>query len=365
MPRLLQFVPTFEPGAVGGHMVELQRLWREAGRGEAEVFAEHFRGGFTGVPFRDYGTRRFRAQPGDLLVYQMAIGSTVADFVMSRPEPLVLNHHNLTPPELLEQWEPTATYGVTWGMSQLRELARRTSVAVAVSHYNARQLADAGYRRIEVAPVLFDTAGLQRQVEREALEALLGTKEEQGGADWLFVGRLAANKCQHDVVRAFAMYKRVYDPDARLHIVGPAPADAYRGALEKLVSGLGLRGDVFITGGVSSGALAAYYQAADVFVCLSEHEGFCVPLLEAMANRVPVVAFAAAAVPETLGDGGVLLSTKEPLTVAAAVDRVLGDPAVRDALVAAGERRLEHFSLERSRARWLEVLDSVAEGGRS
>jgi glycosyltransferase involved in cell wall biosynthesis len=363
LAALHQFVPTFEPGAVGGHMVELQRLWRETGRGESEIFTEHQRGSFAGTArrFTDYGTRKFPARPGDVLVYQMAIGSTVADFVRARPEPLVLNHHNLTPPELLEQWEPTATWGVTWGLNQLRELAPRTSLAVAVSHYNAGQLRDAGYGRIEVAPVLFDPAGLGAAgVETEALEALLGAKQ-QGGTDWLFVGRLAANKCQHDVVRAFAMYRRLYDPDARLHIVGPAPADAYRSALEKLVSALGLRGSVFITGGVSAGALAAYYRAADVFVCLSEHEGFCVPLLEAMANRVPVVALAAAAVPETLGDGGLLLPTKEPAVVAAAVRRVVSDDAVRGALIDAGTRRLADFALEKSRARWLDVLDAVVE----
>jgi len=359
MARLLQFVPTFEPGAVGGHMVELQRLWRDE-RGDAEVFAEHQRGAYEGRarPFRDYGTRRFPARPDDLVVYQMAIGSDVADFVRDRPETLVLNHHNLTPPNLIERWEPGAAHGVQWGIAQLRDLAGRTALAVAVSHYNARQLAEAGYGNFEVAPVLFDLDAFNRDVEREALDALSAAKAD-GGADWLFVGRLAANKCQHDVVRSFALYRRVFDPKARLHIVGPAPADAYRAALEELVATLGLGGAVSITGGVSSGALAAYYRAADVFVCLSEHEGFCVPLLEAMSNRVPVVAFAAAAVPETLGDGGVLLRTKQPAVVAAAVHRVVTDQAVRGQLTAAGERRLQRFTLARTRARWLDVLDPL------
>ena len=360
MGALHQFVPTFEPGAVGGHMVELQRLWRESGRGESEVFAEHHRGGFSGRQFTDYGTRKFPARPGDVLVYQMAIGSVVADFVRGRSEPLVLNHHNLTPPELIEQWEPTATWGVQWGMDQLRELAARTELAIAVSHYNARQLRDAGYRTIEVAPVLFDIEAFNRNAEPEALDALLSNKEAMGGSNWLFVGRLAANKAQHDVVRAFAVYRRVYDADARLYVVGSAPANAYRHALDKLVDTLGLAGCVTITGGVSSAALAAYYQSADVFVCMSEHEGFCVPLLEAMSNRVPVVAYAAAAVPETVGDAGLLLPSKDPATVAAAVHRVVSDDAVRAALVEAGTRRLADFALEKSRARWLDVLSAVA-----
>jgi glycosyltransferase involved in cell wall biosynthesis len=244
---------------------------------------------------------------------------------------------------------------VQWGHKQLAELAGRSTLAVAVSHYNARQLAGVGYRNVEVAPVLVDLAQLDRSAEAEAMDALRAAKA-QGGADWLFVGRMAANKCQHDIVRAFALYRAVYDPKARLHLVGGAPADAYRSAVEGLVESLGLGGAVSITGAVSNRALAAYYGNADAFVCLSEHEGFCVPLLEAMQSRVPVVAFAAAAVPETLGAAGLLLPSKQPAVVAAAVHRVVTDDAVRHALVDAGCARLEAFALERSRQRWLEVL---------
>ncbi|MDQ1439341.1 MAG: hypothetical protein QOK43_2970 [Acidimicrobiaceae bacterium] len=359
MANLHQFVPTFEPGAVGAHTVELQRLWRESGRGESEVFTEHVRGGFENENrshlFTDYGTKRFPAGRDDVLVYQMAIGSVVADFVKGRREPLVLNHHNLTPVEYLERWEPTATWGVQWGQAQLRDLAGRSALAVAVSHYNAAQLRGVGYRQVEVAPLLIDVDAFDAQVEPEALDALTAAKAE-GGTDWLFVGRLAANKCQHDVIKSFAMYRRVYDPGARLHLVGGAPADAYRAALEGLVSTLGLRGAVSFTGPVSTGALAAYYRTADVYVCLSEHEGFCAPLLEAMHHSVPVVALAAAAVPETVGDAGLLLAGKEPAMVAAAADRVVRDSAVRSALTAAGRRRVQDFGLARSRSRWLDVL---------
>ena len=358
--NLHQFVPTFEPGAVGAHMLELQRLWRESGRGESEIFSEHVKGGagWDAHRFDDYGSRRLPAARDDVLVYQMAIGSTVADFVGRRRERLVLNHHNLTPVEYLERWEPTATWGVQWGNKQLRELAGRTALAVAVSNYNAGQLRGAGYRAVEVAPLLVDVDAFDKEVDSEAVEALSAAKAD-GGVDWLFVGRLAANKCQHDVIRAFALYRRVYNPSARLHLVGGAPADAYRKALDGLVSSLGLRGAVTITGSVSAAALSAYYRNADVFVCLSEHEGFCAPLLEAMHHSLPIVALAAAAVPETLGDAGVLLPAKSPAVVAAAVDRVLSDQGVWWPLVNAGRTRLQDFALDRTRQRWLDVLDRL------
>ena len=176
---------------------------------------------------------------------------------------------------------------------------------------------------------------------------------------WLFVGRLAPNKCQHDLIKALAAYRRLYDPQARLHLVGGSSSNAYRTALEAFVDHLDLGEAVFLHGGVSPGALVAHYRAADVFVCLSEHEGFCVPLLEAVHHRLPVVALAEAAVPETVEGAGVLLPAKEPARVAAAVHRVLGDPDLRAALVVAGTARLADFALERTRPVLLDAIATV------
>src|SRR5205823_10965495 len=158
-------------------------------------------------------------------------------------------------------------------------------------------------------------------------------------------------------------YRSVYDSTATLRLVGAPSSERYLDALHELVVALNLGEAVEITGGVSPGELAAHYRAADVFVCVSEHEGFCVPLLEAMHHRLPIVAYAAAAVPETLADAGVLLSTKDPLTVAAAVHRVLAEETVADALRERGCVRLGDFSLERSRRRFTEVLEPYLSGG--
>lgn len=356
---LHQFVPTFEPGAVGGHMLELRRLAREVLGVEAELFAEFVHPACEGQARRhvDYG-RRVPARAGDVLVYHMAIGSGVADFVRERPERLVVDHHNITPPELYARWEPDAAYGCSWGRSQLPQLAGRAVLGVADSPFNEDELRQAGYAATATAPILLDPAFLAggeggADVDHAVLDRLLGTR---AGAEWLFVGRVSPNKCQHDVVKAFAAYRRLYDPAARLHLVGGSSSDAYWSALEGYVAALGLGEAVHLTGPVGAGALLAHYRAADVFVCLSEHEGFCIPLLEAMSARVPVVAFASSAVPGTLGDAGVLLASKRPVTVAAAVHRVLSDDAVRTALVAAGQGRLDAFSPERTRTRWVEVL---------
>ena len=358
--RLHQFVPTFEPGAVGAHILELRRLAADVLGLEGEVFAEHVHPAMEGRarPHRLYG-RSLPASAGDLLVYHMAIGSVVADFVRERREPLVVDHHNVTPPELYERWEPAAAYGCSWGRAQLPELAGRAILGVADSPYNEEELRQAGYRDTATAPILLDLEALVGHPPDEAALHRLQEAKLGGGADWLFVGRISPHKFQHDVVKAFAVYRRLYDPSARLHLVGGSSSATYWDALHRYAATLGLSQAVSLTGAVSDAVLAAHYRAADVLVCLSEHEGFGIPLLEAMAHDLPVVAFSSTAVPGTVGDAGVVLPAKEPAVVAAAVYRVVSDPTLAGALVAAGRARLAEFSLPRTRARWVELLGSL------
>lgn len=352
-----QFVPTFEPGAVGAHTIELQRVLRAMGL-RSEIYTEHIAPSLAGAaqPLARHAATKHT--PGEVLVYQLAIGSVVADHVLARNEPLIVNYHNITPAEVLAPWEPGLVHGSAWGRGQLRELAQRAVLGVAVSRYNEAELEDAGYAETAVAPVLMDLDGLGASADEEALDALRAAKRD-GGADVLFVGRIVPNKAQHDLILAFAAYRAAFDPLARLHLVGGSSSPRYHSALQELTTELGLDGSVLMTGPVSAGRLAAHYRTADVFVCLSEHEGFCVPLIEAMHNGVPVVAFAAAAVPETLGPAGILLPAKQPAVVAGAIHRVVSDPSVRTALVEAGRERLAGFGLAAARDRNRAVFEAA------
>jgi glycosyltransferase involved in cell wall biosynthesis len=358
VPSVHQFVPTFEPGAVGAHMLQVRRVLREMGLG-SEIFAEHFRGGSegTGHDYRSYG-RTLPAERGDVLVYQMAIGSVVADFVLSRPETVVVDYHNITPERFFEVWEPPLIHGLAWGRRQLRDLGARSPLGLAVSEFNRQDLDEAGFGRTAVLPILFDPTELDVVPDEQRFDELMATKAA-GGTDLLFVGRVAPNKCQHDLIKALAAYRRLYDPQARLHLVGGSSSPAYWTALQRYARHLDLAGAVHLHGSVPPGALAAHYRAADAFVCLSEHEGFCVPLLEAWHHRRPVVAFAAAAIPETLSGAGVMLPSKSPATVAAAVQRVLTDAPLRDRIVAAGTDRLGDFSLARTEATLRKVVEEL------
>lgn len=357
MAGVHQFVPALLPGdATGQHTLEIRRVVQEMGL-DSDIYAEAVHSALDGEArhFTDYPRRRAE---GDVLLYQMAAASVLADFLFTRPEPLAVDYHNVTPPEFFKAWDPRTASAQVWSRAQVARLATRSALGIGDSAFNEAELVQMGYGATTVVPILVDLGVFEAEIDELRL-GRLRERKKGGGADWLFVGRLVPNKAQHDLVKAFSAYRRLYDGSARLHLVGRTSVRRYGEALRRFVADLGLEGAVEFAEGVTQGELSAHYQAADVLVSCSEHEGFCVPLLEAMHHGLPVVAYAAAAVPETMGQAGILLADKSPLVVAAAVHRVLGDPGLRERLAAEGRRRLVDFSLDRSRGRMRAALETL------
>ncbi len=352
LPVVHQLLPSLRLGdAAGAHTLQVQIALREAGF-ESELFVEHHDEVFAGR-VHHYSELGAHCSLGrTALLYQLAIGSKIADMLLDRPEPVIVNYHNLTPAAFFWPWDPGLVEGIVWGHLQLHQLWGRATHAVAVSSFNRIDLDRAGYLSTAVAPPLVDLAGFEGTADPEALARY----RSRPGAQWLFVGRLAPNKAAQDLVKALAAYRRVYDPEARLVLVGGQGHPVYTDAVRNLIEALDLVDAVELTGGVSHGELAAAYESSDAFVCLSDHEGFCFPLLEAMAHDLPVVAYGSSAIPETVGTGGVVLAEKSPFTVAAAVHQVLSVPGRREVLAAAGRARLADFELTRTRARMVEEV---------
>jgi L-malate glycosyltransferase len=341
-----QFLPALMPGDASGlHALNAQVALRAAGF-QSEIFCEavHHQLEGRGLIFHDFPSYA----KGSILLYHLSTGSVLADFVNARPEPLVIDYHNLTPATFYRRWDMAVANAVNWGRSQLAMLVPRTALALADSSYNELELIEAEYRRTAVVPILLDIDAGSHEVDAAALDRLQEEKSA-GGADILFVGRLAPNKAQQDLVKVLAVYRRVYDPRARLRLVGRPSTDSYLDALTGFVDELGLSEAVTIDTDTSDAQKAAYYEAADVYLCLSEHEGFNIPVLEAMRHRVPVIAYGSCAVPETVGDGGLLLEDKSASSAAAAVHIVLSDPSRRRDLVDAGQGRLAQFDLDASK----------------
>jgi len=372
-----QLVPSVVPGdATTGHTLRVQQALRSAGY-ESEIFA------LAVHPALESRVRLVRelggpSRPDGHLLYQFAAFSELADWALGRRERLAVNYHNITPPHFFHRWDHAIAEALLAGEVQLGQLARRPLLGIGVSEFNAADLRRRGVRDVTVAPVLVDVRDFEAEPD-PATMAALEARATPGGSTWLFVGALAPHKAQHELVQALAVHRRVFGPGARLHLVGRVVSSAYARAVRCLVEELGLTDAVDITGGVSHDQLVAYYRQADVFVSLSRHEGFCVPLLEAMHHGLPIVCRRAGAMAATVAEAAVLLGATEDNDaaaatqhvaaaprqavlsaheVAAAVDRVSEDRPLADRLVAAGHRRLRRFELARTSAEMVHAVES-------
>lgn len=285
------------------------------------------------IDFRSLGG----GNAGDVIVYHVSTDSALAGWLAERPEKIVVYYHNLTPSEFLEPFDPVAARRLERARAEAASLSSLAWRSAAASHYSLADLNSWGYDSPRVVP--YPVAGKAVKCDRRLSRRL---SREGGGFDVLFVGRLTPNKCQHDLLRAFAAL-RAKVPEARLFLVGGTHLPLYELYLRRLALELGVEEAVFV-GSVSPAALAAYYETASVFCSLSRHEGFGVPLVEAMAAGVPVVALDAAAVGETVGDGGVLVPSAAPSLVAAILERVCTDRELRLELAEAGTQRARSLS---------------------
>ena len=347
--------------AIGNHAFQLRKLLRGAGF-DSDIYYEHLDPRLAGeaLPYAE-------CDPGPhadrLLLYHASTHSEMTGWLIAsagRGQPIVVDYHNITPPEFFSAWEPEAARSMRLGRQQLAELAPHVAAGVADSAFNAAELIRFGVAGSVACPIILDMDEYHARPDPTVAARLSDHPR------WLFVGRIAPNKCQHDVIAAFATYRRLYAPGARLGLVGSATSGRYLSALQALAADLGAGDAVDFVGGAAFPELLAYFAQSDVFVCLSEHEGFCVPVIEAMELGLPVVAYSAAAVTETVADSGVLLDDKDPLTVAHAVHRLLSDPSGLDGVKEAGRARAASFGWEPTTQRWLGELRRVwSETGRS
>jgi L-malate glycosyltransferase len=338
--------------AVGAHILNVQRAILSRGI-ESEIFYEDAADDMLslGRPIEEM----FEAVPNRSLLFQAAIGSPGFDLIRQVNDPVMIHYHNMTPASLLESWEPNISAGVSLGRRQLAAFAPRCSLGLAVSHYNERELIDLGYSPTAVAPLLLDMSHDRTRVDHDLLKKL-NSQKGPDAPSLLFVGKVSPHKAPHDLVAMLSALRELYYPHATLTLVGTPLGTTYLEALESYIAILGLEDAVIFAGGVSSEELEAYWQSADVFVCASEHEGFCAPLVEAMGHGVPVITFGSSAIPETVGTAGLVLNQKSPQFFAAAVHRVLRDDTLRSRLIDAGIQRSQFFDLEEAMQRFLDVL---------
>lgn len=318
--------------AIGHEVLGIQRVLRAAGY-DSDIFVETADRRLEHLT-TDYREMVGTVSPDDVLIHHFSIGSRASRIAYALPGRMVLVYHNITPPEYFIGVHKDLVKLCFRGRRELTAYVGRSALAVGDSEYNRKELETLGFGATAVLPVVPDFSHLD-----VAPDAGIAAAFDDGWTNILFVGRVIPNKKFEDLIRAFHVYRTHDNPRSRLLLVGSYSGfETYLAMLAGLVARLGTP-DVHFLGQVTNEELTALYDIADLFLCASEHEGFCVPIVESFHKQVPVLAYAATAVPATMDGGGVLYDTKDPFEVARLMAAVLtGD--VEDAIVAAQDAAL-------------------------
>ena len=336
-PRVHQVLATLGYGdAIGHEVLGIQRVLRGAGI-ESEIFVE------TADPRLEDLTLDYREMvgaiaPDDILIHHFSIGSRASRTAYALPGRMALVYHNITPPEYFVGVHRDLVKLCFRGRRELTAYIDRCDLALGDSEFNRMELEALGFLRTAVLPVVPDFTHLNGEPNR-----LLAADFDDGWTNVMFVGRVIPNKRFETIIRAFHAYKTRHNPRSRLLLVGSYSGfERYLAMLHTLIARLGTQ-DVHFLGHVSNEELTAFYDVADLFLCASAHEGFCVPIIEAFYKRVPVVAYASTAVPATMDGGGVLYGATDPFEIARLVSAVIDDPAVEDAVLQSQDAALDRL----------------------
>ena len=352
MQAIHQLVAGFSNGdAISNEARVLRALFRSWGRA-SEIFsdARHILPELRGNA-RDVRAASAGIAADDVVLLHLSIGSPVNELFPRLPGHKVILYHNITPPDFFRGLNREIGGLLCRGLEQARALAGAGEITLAVSRFNAGELEAMGHRNVHVMPLMLDRAQWDGPADRGILHHF-----RDGAKNILFVGRCAPNKRIEELLFAFHFFQKYVRPDSRLiHVGSWAGLERYHALLTAKVAELRLKNVVF-AGSVRPDQLRAYYQAADVFLCMSEHEGFCIPLIEAMAHGVPVMAFAAAAVTDTMDGAGISFREKKFDAIAEMLGKLCDDTALRQSVIANQRDRVERYFAQDIPRRWHETL---------
>jgi glycosyltransferase involved in cell wall biosynthesis len=324
--------------AIGNEALRIQQILRTRGF-DSDIFAESVHPEMAGKARKLWDYRNI-SSPDNILILHFSIGAGVSTFAYHLPDRILLVYHNITPARWFVPYHEHLAGLCYHGRRELAAFVDRTSLALGDSEFNRMELEVVGFHSTGVLPLLLDRDQLALPPSPTVLEMFDDDK-----TNFMFVGRIIPNKRFEDLVKVFQIYQKYIEPNCRLILVGESKGfERYFDALVRYIDELELK-DVVLTGHVDTDDLAAYYQVADLFLCLSEHEGFCVPLIEAFRFGVPVMAFEAGAVAETLGGAGVLVREKRFDEIAEMAHLLVHDEDIRRKVITGQDEVLEKMDV--------------------
>ena len=322
--------------AIGHEALGIQRVLRQAGH-TSEIYVQ------TADPRLESLTKDYRdlidqSHPDNILIHHFSIGSKASRVAFALPDRMILVYHNITPPSYFIGVNAQLVQQCFSGRRELSAYAARCDLALGDSEFNRQDLERIGFPHTGVLPVVPNFEHLDL-----APNDMVATEFDDDRLNLLFVGRMIPNKRIDDVIRFFHAYRLKYNRRSRLILVGAHSGfEEYVATLYDLIRTLHVP-DVHLIGHVSNEELTALYNVADLFLSASEHEGFCVPLVEAFYKRIPVVAYAATAVPDTMDGGGVLYDRKDPRHVASIIHTVVSESGLYDEVLASQDAALDRL----------------------
>lgn len=347
-----QVLPAISYGdAVSSDAIEIQGLLRDLGY-TSQIYAKYI-----DPKCSQYARplRQYNEDAKNILLYHFAIaGLDVTDKVIRLRDTKALIYHNITPPEYFLGYDVNMGYMCSKGRDELRAISGNFQLGIGDSEYNRLELEKFGFKNTEVLPIILNFIKY-KDYDAELVNELL----QDGNEKFLFVGRLAPNKRQEDIIKVFYHYVRYINDGAQLYLVGNKQISKYVLRLEDQIKDLGLSKKVILTGLIDNKKLAAYYKVSDIFISMSEHEGFCIPLLEAMSFGIPVIAYASAGIPYTVGDAGILLHKKNYIEIAELINIIMNDKVLSDKLAKKQYQRLKNFDKESIRLKIIELINNL------
>lgn len=352
--KIINMIPILAFGdAVGNDTLAVHNSLKKAGYDSivAASYIDERLGGNLAVSTRDLSF----IKPEDIVIYHLSTGHELNERFGSLNCRKIIKYHNITPPEFFFGYDKNAVASCIEGYRQTAALSDKPELVFADSAYNKEELIRMGYRcEIEVLPILIPFEDYRKEPDPEVM-----TQMDDGYTNIIFTGRVVPNKRQEDVIAAFDCYQKYYNPESRLILVGNCDCVShYYEGLAAYVRALGVKNVIF-TGHIKFPAILAYYRSADLFLSMSDHEGFCVPLVESMFFDVPVIAKDTSAVGWTLGGSGILLSDRDPKLAAGMMNRVLTDSQLKEKILQNQRERLSDFDNHKVEGQLLSRIKSL------
>lgn len=350
---IAQLISTLSYGdAMGNDALMLKRIMQDRGL-DTEIFASNIAPNMMNEALSINELPNLRET--DILIYQFGISDRkMLEKIKKTRCKKILYYQNITPETFFKNYSISSWENCLLAREELLEMKNIFDYCWSASLYSQKELLDIGYKcPLAVLPILIDYNDYNQHLGEDVLK-------KYANDDWIniiFVGRIAPNKKQEDIIRIFAYYKKYINSKSRLILIGNyLGMERYYYALKEYVKLLNIK-DVIFSGRISFNDILAYYNIADIFLCMTEHEGFCVPLIEAMYFDVPIVAFESTAVTETLGGAGVSVNTKDEAEVAAIIDYILSHPDIKNKVIKSQQKRLDNFSYNRTKNKFIQLLD--------